>query len=94
MNFDHPFDEILQAGGHADRGFFRRRAEHQQEGQAKDDGETHAVEVDGPEAHFLGFCRAMGYAPSPVRVLAKRQILQVVLDVFARGMCFGHDILV
>ena len=50
---------------------------------AQEDGPAHAVQVDGPETHLLGFFHTMGDAPRPVRMPAKGQVLQVMLDIFS-----------
>jgi len=43
---------------------------------------------DRPEAHGLGLLGAMGYTPGAVGMLSIGQVLEVVLDVLARGMVF------
>ena len=85
---DDPLDKILQTGGHPNGGFFGRHAEQEQEQDAEADREQHAVDVDRPKAHGLGFFGAVGKAPGAVGMLAIGQVLQVVLDVLARGMVF------
>ena len=37
--------------------------------------------MNGPKTHRLSFCRTMGEPPRPVWQSAKRQVLQMVLDI-------------
>ena len=70
----------------------RRGREQEQEEYAQTDGEPHGIQIDGPEAHFLGLFGAMGDAPAAIGQLPIGQILQVMLDVFSRRVRFrGHD---
>ncbi|MCY1506948.1 hypothetical protein D9M68_412100 [compost metagenome] len=83
---DHHFDQVLQAAGNAGSGFLGCHAEEEDEDQAEADGPAQGVDVESPEAHFLGLLGAVGEAPIAIGQTTEGQVLQVVLDIARSGL--------
>jgi hypothetical protein len=95
--------KFCRPDGHAGDGALGRAVKQEEEQDTQADRETHGIHVDGPEAHVLGLLGGVGQGPGAFLEhlavaalitggqLPVGQVLQVVLDVFRRGVRFsGH----
>jgi hypothetical protein len=86
-----PLDEVLQAAWNPGRSTNRRLVEKIGEHEPESDTPTEGIQMEGPEAHITGLLGATGNPPGAIRLLAKGQMLQMVLDILSRSEGFrGH----
>ncbi|MNY36400.1 hypothetical protein D3C86_1708840 [compost metagenome] len=88
--FDQHFDEVLQTTRLPGCGALGGGAEQQNEDQAEHHRHRQGIDMECPEAHFLGFPGVVGKAPAVDRVLTVGQVGQVMLDITRSGFCCCH----